>query len=112
MFVLTLTALLQTLSFLSFAQQTHEEPIKANYTFQIIASPNQTWGYDIYRNNQLTIHQPSVPGLPGNQGFKTKEDAEKVAGLVIRKMKKGEMPPTITRDEIETVECNSINHWP
>jgi len=64
-------------------------------TYKLIPGINKTWGYDILVDNKLTIHQPSVPGQPGNEGFKTREGAKKVARLVIKKMKKGEMPPSI-----------------
>ena len=47
------------------------------------------------------IHQTSAPALPGNEGFKTKEDATKIALLVIEKIRKGEMPPTISIDEMK-----------
>jgi|WetSurMetagenome_2_1015567.scaffolds.fasta_scaffold306131_2 hypothetical protein len=70
-------------------------------TYQVISGINDTWGYDILVDQKLKIHQPSVPGLPGNDGFKTKERAEKVAKLVIDKMKKGEMPPAITVEEMK-----------
>jgi hypothetical protein len=68
----------------------------ASLTFIIIPSKNKTWGYDIYIEKRLFIHQPNAPGLPGNDGFKTKIAAGKVASLVIEKIKKGEMPPTVT----------------
>ena len=47
------------------------------------------------------IHQTSAPAVSGNEGFKTKEDATKVALLVIEKIRKGEMPPTISIDEMK-----------
>jgi hypothetical protein len=73
----------------------------ANITYNIIPAANNTWCYDILMEGRLFIHQPSAPGLPGNEGFKTKEAAAKVAELVISKMKKGEMPPSITTDEMK-----------
>jgi hypothetical protein len=73
----------------------------SNYTYTIIPEPNKTWGYDIYIEKRLFIHQPGVPGLPGNEGFKTKAGAEKVAKLVIEKIKKGVMPPSLTIEEIK-----------
>jgi hypothetical protein len=72
---------------------------------QIISGINNTWGYDILVNNKLTIHQPSIPSQPGNEGFKTKESAEKVAKLVIQKMKKGEMPPSIDAKELKKLNA-------
>lgn len=74
-------------------------------TYKVISGINETWGYDILVDKKMKIHQPSVPGLSGNEGFKTKEGAEKVAKLVIDKMKKGEMPPTITVEEMKKLNA-------
>ena len=76
-------------------------------TYKIIDAPKHTYGYDVFADGRLMIHQSSAPGLPGNEGFKTKADAEKVALLVIDKIKKGEMPPTITLEEMK--KLNAIN---
>ena len=81
--------------------ETHKN---ASYTYTIIPATNKTWCYDIYVDKRLFIHQPSVPGLPGNEGFKTKTDAEKVAKLVIGKIKKGEMPPSVTLEELKKLK--------
>lgn len=70
-------------------------------THTIIESVDHTFGYDIYNAGKLMIHQPSVPGVAGNKGFKTKADARKVATLVISKIKKGEMPPTLTTEDLK-----------
>jgi hypothetical protein len=77
---------------------------KVSYTYTIISTANNTWCYDIYKEKRLLIHQPSIPGLPGNEGFKTKGNAEKVAKLVIEKIKKGEMPPTVTLEEMKKLK--------
>ena len=53
---------------------------------------------------QPLVIQSSVPGQPGNEGFKTKEGAEKVAKLVIKKMKKGVMPPSIDIEELKKLK--------
>src|SRR5205823_11431866 len=72
-------------------------------TYKVIDAPKQTYGYDVFADGRLMIHQPSVPALPGNEGLKTKADATKVALLVIDKIKKGEMPPTISIDEMKSL---------
>ena len=74
-----------------------------NLTYKVITAPQATWGYDVFADGRLMIHQASVPALPGNEGFRTKEDATKVALLVIEKIRKGEMPPTISIDEMKTL---------
>src|SRR4051812_40695875 len=58
-------------------------------SYKIISAPNATYAYDIYSDSKLIIHQPSIPGVAGNEGFKTKAGAQKVAQLVITKIDKG-----------------------
>ena len=70
---------------------------------KIIPAANKTWCYDILADGKMMIHQPSAPGLPGNEGFKTKAAAQKVADLVIQKIKNGEMPPSITKEEMQKI---------
>ena len=59
------------------------------------------WGYDIYSNGKLLIHQPSIPALPGNNGFKIEADAQKVAKLIVNKIKRKIMPPTLTLEDLK-----------
>ncbi len=78
--------------------------VEPNFQYKIIPAPHNTWGYDILRNNQIYIHQPNRPGLPGVEGFSTKRDAIKVAKLVLAKINKGEMPPTISPGELKALK--------
>src|SRR5436190_11918288 len=50
-------------------------------TYKIIDAPNHTYGYDVLADDRLMIHQKSIPAMSGNEGFKTKADASKVAQL-------------------------------
>jgi len=98
----------------SFAQQTKGTPQasfpdasefqKSTITYKIIDAEGNTYGYDIYTDGQLMIHQPSKPGMAGNRGFDTKEAASKVAELVVSKIKKGEMPPSVSAEEVQRVQ--------
>lgn len=73
----------------------------ASITFEFIKADSNTWGYRILIEGSPVIIQPNKPGLPGNEGFKTQQLAEKVAKLVISKIRNGEMPPTVTIDELK-----------
>jgi hypothetical protein len=73
-------------------------------TYKIIDATNHTFCYDVYADGRLIIHQTSIPALPGNEGFKTKTDSEKVALLVIDKIKRGEMPPTVSVEEMKKLK--------
>lgn len=72
-------------------------------SFQIIEARGQTYGYDIFVNGRMIVHQTTVPCYPGMDGFRKKNDAEKIAELVICKIRKGVMPPTVTKSELETL---------
>ncbi len=76
---------------------TKDQPVR----YQLIHSESHGYGYDIFVNNTLFVHQPTIPCLPGNKGFKTKSDAKKVATLVIAKIKKGQIPPSVSISEME-----------
>lgn len=78
-----------------------DEHTAAELTFAIIDAPNGTFGYDILSDGKLLIHQTNLPGQPGNDGCKTKADAEKLAAFVMEKIKKGEMPPTVSSTELQ-----------
>ncbi len=92
---------LPTRSFYECVYLSNTDP---SFQYKIIQAPNNTWGYDILRDNKIFIHQPNRPGLPGNEGFSTKKDAMKVAQLVIAKIKKGEMPPTVSMEELKSLK--------
>lgn len=45
------------------------------------------WGYDIYTNDSLYIHQEYIPAIEGRKGFVTEADAKKIGDLAMEKMK-------------------------
>lgn len=72
----------------------------ATLTYRIIDAPGGTFGYDILSDGHLFIHQSNLPGQQGTDGCRTREQAETLAKLVIRKVKAGEMPPSVTAEEL------------
>ncbi|NVO19777.1 MAG: DUF4907 domain-containing protein [Bacteroidetes bacterium] len=57
---------------------------KANCSYSVFPTENNSWGYDIYIGKRLVIHQPIVPGMQGNNGFPDKTAAGKAARLAIK----------------------------
>lgn len=76
--------------------------IRLNY--KIVANSDHSYGYDIFVNGTLRIHQPVIPGAMGMKGFHRKADARKVAGLAIKKIQYGFIPPTITPRELDSLK--------
>jgi hypothetical protein len=73
------------------------------------------WGYDIFIDSKLIVHQTNIPALPGNSGFKTEADARKVAELAVVKIRKNIMPPSLSTEELKSVgitaeEQLNLNH--
>lgn len=62
---------------------------------------NAGWGYDIYTNDTLYIHQEFIPAAEGRKGFITKEEAHKIGQLAIAKLKYSKLP-MITLVEIDS----------
>ncbi|MES2559222.1 MAG: DUF4907 domain-containing protein [Bacteroidota bacterium] len=73
------------------------------YTSAIFQNKDRTFGYTILENGKKYIHQPSIPGRTGSRGFKTKQDAQKVATFVMDKMNKGVIPPSVTEQDLKTL---------
>lgn len=59
------------------------------------------WGYDIYTNDSVYIHQEFIPAIEGRKGFTTEEDARKVAKLALVKLKHSKLP-MITIAELDS----------
>jgi hypothetical protein len=72
----------------------------AEITIKIIPAANNTYGYDILLYGRPLVHQSNIPGLPGNEGFTTKNRAQAVAEFVVKKIRNNEMPPTVTIEDL------------
>jgi hypothetical protein len=84
-------------------QQQNNPYANSEITIKIIPSIKKTFGYDILLQGKLFVHQPNIQTLPGHKGFTTKERAQKVAEFVAKKIRKNEMPPTVTSDDLNNM---------
>jgi len=75
----------------------------AEISTKIIPSAKKTFGYDILLYGRPLVHQPNIPGLPGNEGFTTRERAQTVTEFVVKKIRKNEMPPTVTINDLNNL---------
>ena len=76
----------------------------ATFTYVVTDAPDGTFGYDILSDGKLFVRQQNIPGQPGNMGCATKEEAERLAAFVITKVKKGEMPPTVMKEDLDELK--------
>ena len=61
------------------------------------------WGYDIYADDALYIHQPHIPAVPGNKGFQSAQKAETAGNFAVYKIRNNIMPPTISVKELDSL---------
>lgn len=87
-------------------QKTANKEMAARMQFQyfVIKAANYTFGYNVYADGHLYLHQPIIPGVAGNNGFADTATAGRVARFAISKIKMGEIPPTITQEELKQLK--------
>ncbi len=64
---------------------------------------NEQWGYDIFVNDKLYIHQPHIPSVMGNDGFSTEDNASRCGEFVAYKIRNNIMPPSVTPHELDSL---------
>jgi hypothetical protein len=52
----------------------------------------QGWGYNVLAGQKILIHQPMIPGKPGNKGFETEQQAASAAEDMIADIRAGRTP--------------------
>jgi hypothetical protein len=76
--------------------------VQVNHTNDMELDSNQHTSTIEY--NGMKIKQITIPSAAGKNGFHSKEDAEKVASLVLQKIKRNEMPPTVSSSELDSLQ--------
>jgi len=64
------------------------------------------WGYDVYRNNKVYIHQTIIPAIEGRKEFVSQEQAIIIGNLVAKKLNQGKGGglPQITVEELDSLK--------
>ena len=70
------------------------------------------WGYNIFTDGKIYIHQDIVPAIPTNRGFRTKEDALAVGKKVYDRLVAGQMPMVTAKEvqEMGIIPDDSTTH--
>ncbi len=82
-------------------QELVDKTVQQNELSFDVYSTGEGFGYSISSNNKKLIIQDHIPGIQGNQAFRSHEDATKVAELMIGKLENNIMPPSVTIEEME-----------
>ena len=58
------------------------------------------WGYEIKVDGKTFIHQETIPAVPGDKHFVSREDALTTGNAVMKKLLKGTLP-SLTPEEVK-----------
>jgi hypothetical protein len=61
------------------------------------------FGYDVYIDSSLYVHQPHIPAVAGKRGFSTAENAKRTGEYVAYKIKHNIMPPSVNPKELDSL---------
>jgi hypothetical protein len=89
-------------------KQHTQKPISEKYKSRVFQTELNQFGYDIYQDSTLMIHQPTIPGVQGNKAFSRREEAQRVADLMIYKLNLGITPPAISIKELDSLNIKGM----
>jgi hypothetical protein len=75
---------------------------KAYMKFRSFQNTDSTWGYTIFMNSKPYLHYSSIQS--GNAGFKSRKDAETVAGYIVKLIENGNLSPKLNKETIDSLE--------
>jgi hypothetical protein len=61
------------------------------------------YGFDIYQEGKMMIHQNSIPAIQGNKAFTSEEEAKAVGALMLYRISNGIMPPSISIEDLDSL---------
>jgi hypothetical protein len=64
---------------------------------------DSTWGFNIYRNGKIYMHQQVMPGKEKATGFKSEMDADAAADVVIMKIRKHISPEILEEHDLDSL---------
>jgi len=70
---------------------------------------DSSWGYEIWYNGKVFIHQPYIPAVEGNIPFPSKQMAETIGNIIIEKLEHNKLP-VVKKDELRKIPgCPPVN---
>ena len=79
------------------------EKTGSKYSSKVQFKEDTGWGYQIFEGSKLLINQEHIPAIQGIQGFSTKKKAEKTAQFVLDQIDKGNFPPTLSKEILDSL---------
>jgi hypothetical protein len=88
----------------NISQINTSETIPTYVKFRLFQNLDSTWGYTIFVNSRPYLHYTRIPFTKTGSGFSSKEDAEIVAGQIVKMIQNGNMAPKLDKRTIDSLE--------
>ncbi len=85
-------------------QHQKEEVVGPKFSYRVNFLENKGWGYQIFEGAKLLINQEHIPAVQGLHYFSTKENAETMAKYILAEVEKGNFPPTVTEEILDSLK--------
>ena len=71
--------------------------------FRSFQNSDSTWGFTIFVNSKPYLQHRKIPFTKASSGFKSKNDAEKVATVFVRTIEKGYLTPDLNEKLLDSL---------
>jgi hypothetical protein len=72
--------------------------------FSLFQNPDSTWGYTIFVNSRPYLRVSKMPFKNSSSGYRSKEDAEMVAGLYMKMIRAGDLVLKLDKKVLDSLE--------
>jgi Domain of unknown function (DUF4907) len=81
----------------NMVQVTLTEVTPSFVKYRSFQNPDSSWGYTVFVNSKPYLHYSRIPLVKGGSGYPTREDADMVAGIIVRMIQNGNMSPKLNK---------------
>jgi hypothetical protein len=75
----------------------------SNINFHSFQNSDSSWGFTVFVNSKPYLQYRKIPFLKTSSGFRSKNDAEKVATLFINTIEKGDLTPELNEKLLDSL---------
>jgi len=87
----------------SINQITGSEDYPAYVKYRSFQNPDSTWGFTIFVNSRPFLNYKKIPVNSAVTGFESQKDADAVADLFTKMIRKGDLTPRLNNKALDTL---------
>ncbi|TAL65309.1 MAG: DUF4907 domain-containing protein [Bacteroidetes bacterium] len=80
------------------------DPSQAYIKYSSFQNIDSTWGFTVFVNSRPSLYIKKIPVPGAFSGFLTKTDAEKIADLFVKMIRKGDLNPELNERVLDSLK--------